>query len=55
MGRGVDDGEQQHGVGELAVHPDVLVERDEADLGAEKAHDGSADGEQDEHAVDAQN
>ena len=54
MCRGVDGGEQQHRVGELSVHPYVLIERDEPDLGPEEPHDGPADGEQDEHPVDAQ-
>ena len=52
---GMDDGKEQHRIGELPVHPDVFVERDEPDLGPDKPHDGSADREQDEHPVHAQN
>jgi hypothetical protein len=54
MRRGVDDAEQQHRIGELSVHPDVLVERKKPDLGPDEAHDGPADRKQDEHAVNAQ-
>src|SRR5262245_6295350 len=54
VGGGVADGEEEHGVGELAMHPQVLVEGQEADLGPQPAHDGAADGEQDEHGVDAE-
>ncbi len=36
------------------MHPNVLIERDEPDLGPEEPHDSPADGEQDEHPVDAQ-
>ncbi len=54
MSRSVEDGEQEHRVRELPVHPDVLIEGDEPDLGPEEAHDGSADWEQDEHPVHTQ-
>lgn len=36
------------------MQPKVLVERQEAELGTDPSHNRSADGEQDEHAVDAQ-
>lgn len=51
----VDNGEKHHGVGELSVHPEVLVEREEPDLWPNKPHNCPADREQDEHPVDAQN
>ena len=54
MGGCVDNGEEKHSVCELTVHPDILVERNEPDLWPDEAHDGSADGKQDEHAIDAQ-
>ena len=54
MRRGVDDGEQQHRVGELSVHPEILVERDELDLGTNPSHDCPADRQEDEHAIAAE-
>lgn len=54
MSRSVEDGEHQHGVCQLSVKPEVLVERQEANLGSDPSHDGSADGEQDEHAIDTE-
>ena len=53
MRSGVDDGKDKHGVGELAMHPDVFVQRDEPDLGADESHDGPAYRQQNEHAIDA--
>lgn len=47
MGGGVDTGEKEDGVGELAVHPQVLVEGKKAQLGADEAHDCATDGEKD--------
>lgn len=55
MRAGVNYCKQQHRVGELPVHPDVLVKRQKSDLWPNEAHDGSADRKQNEHAVDAQN
>lgn len=52
---GVEDGEEEDGVCELAMHPQVLVEREESNLGSNPSHDSSADREKDQHAVDAQN
>lgn len=49
------DAEEEQRVGKLAVHPQILIKGQEAYLGSDPAHNGSADGEQDEHAVDAEN
>lgn len=54
MGRGVQDGEEQHGVGQLPMEPNVLVHGDPSDLGPNPSHDGAAYRQQDEHAVDAE-
>ena len=54
MGASVNNGEEQHGICQLSVHPDVLVEREESDRGADPFHNRPADGQQDEHAIDAQ-
>ncbi len=54
MGGGVDNGEQEHRICELPVHPNVLIERKEPDFGPDEAHNRSADGQQDEHAIDTQ-
>lgn len=43
VGCRVADGEDQHRIGELSVHPDVLVKRQEPDLGPNPSHDGPAD------------
>jgi hypothetical protein len=51
----VKTGEEKHGVGELTMHPQVLVEWDEADLGSNPSHNGSAYREENKHAVDAEN
>lgn len=50
----MDNTEEKHRVRKLPVHPDVLIERDEPDLWSDEAHDGPADGQQNEHAIDAQ-
>jgi hypothetical protein len=47
--------EEEDGVGELAMHPEILVEWNESNLGSNPTHDGSTYGEQDKHAVDAEN
>lgn len=54
MTSGMDDGEEQRGIGELAVHPKVLVKRKPPDLGTDPSHYRPADGEENEHAVNAQ-
>lgn len=54
MGSCVDDGEQQHRVGKLPVHPDILIEWDELDLWPDETHDSSADGQQNKHTVHTQ-
>lgn len=51
----VKAGEEKHGIGELAVHPQVLIEREEANLGSNPSHNGSAYGEENKHAVDTEN
>lgn len=50
----MDDGKQQHRVSNLSVHPDVLVEWKESDLGSDESHDSSADRQEDEHAIHTQ-
>lgn len=55
MRASMDYGKEEHRIGKLSVHPDVLVKRYKPDLRPNEPHDGSADGEQNEHAVDAQN
>ena len=50
----MNDGKKEHGVGELAVEPQVLVERQPAHFGPDPAHDGAAHGQEDEHGVDAE-
>lgn len=52
---GVENGEEENRVGELAMHPEILIEREEANLGSQPAHNSATDGEEDEHAVDAEN
>ena len=54
VGGGVDAGKEKHRVGNLPVEPDVLIKRQPPYLGADPAHDGTADGEEDEGSVDAQ-
>lgn len=49
------DAEKEERVRKLTVHPQVLIKREEANLGSDPAHNGSADGKQDQHAVDAEN
>lgn len=51
----VEAGEEKHGVGELTMHPQVLVEWEETNLGSNPTHDSSAYGEKDKHAVDTEN
>jgi hypothetical protein len=50
----VKTGKKQDGVGELSMHPEILVERDEANLGSDPAHNGSAYREENKHAVHAE-
>lgn len=50
----MEDAEEEKRVGKLAMHPQILIEGEEADLGPNPAHNGSADGKQDEHAVDTE-
>lgn len=45
MSRGVQDGESKHGVRQLPVQPEVLVEREEAKLRSDPSHNRSADRE----------
>jgi hypothetical protein len=52
---GMEGGEEEDGVCELAMHPQVLVEREESNLGSNPSHNSSADREKDQHAVNAQN
>lgn len=49
------DAEKEERVRKLAMHPQILVKREETNLGSDPAHNGSADGKQDQHAVDAEN
>lgn len=41
---GVEDGEEKDGVGELSMHPEILVQREEADFGSQPSHDCTAYG-----------
>lgn len=50
----MEDAEKEQRVGNLAVHPQVLIKREETNLRSDPAHNGSADGKQDQHAVDAE-
>lgn len=45
MSRGVQDGKSKHGVRQLPVQPEILVERKEAKLRSDPSHDRSADRE----------
>jgi hypothetical protein len=54
MGRGMQDGEEQQGVCDLPVEPNVLVEREEPDLWSEEPHNRPAYWYQDDHGVDGQ-
>jgi len=51
---GVDDGKEQHGIGDLAMEPDVLVEGQPPDLRSDPSHNRSADGEKDQGAIDSE-
>lgn len=48
----VQAAEAEKGVDQLAVHPEILVQGQEADLGPYPAHEGPADGQEDQHAID---
>ena len=48
------DGKKEHGVGKLAMEPEVLVERQPSGLWPQPTHDGAAHGQQDEGGIDAQ-
>ena len=54
MSERVVEGEEGHGVGDLSVEPEVLVEREELDLWPQEPHEGSAYGEENPHAVKRQ-
>ena len=47
MGESVKDGEQQHGVGDLSVEPDILIEGQPPEFGTDPSHEGAANGKQD--------
>jgi hypothetical protein len=51
----VGNGEEQHGIGELSVEPDVLIEGNKLDLGADPSHDSPAHWQEDEHSIEGQN
>lgn len=50
----VEDGEEQHGISQLPVEPNVLVQREPSDLRSNPSDDGAADGKQDEHTINAE-
>lgn len=54
VSRNVGNAEYQESVGELSVQPDVFIERQESNLGADPSHNRAANREEDEHTVDAQ-
>ena len=54
MGRNVNDCEEQHGVGNLAMEPEVLVQGQEPDLRTDPSHDGPAYWKQDQGGIDGQ-
>ena len=49
------DSEDEQGIGELAMEPQVLVERQETKLWPDNADKRPADREENEHAIDRQN
>lgn len=51
MGRDVDAGEEEHGVSDLAMEPQVLIQRQLLELGSNPSHDRAAYWQQDDHAV----
>lgn len=54
VSRNVDDGEEQHGVGNLTMEPQVLVQGQEPDLRTDPSHDGPTYGKQDQGGIDGQ-
>jgi len=52
MGRNVDDREEQHGVSDLSMEPEILIQWQPLDLGTDPSHHGAAHGDQDECAID---
>ena len=54
VGRCVADAEEEHGISELAMQPNVFVEREEAQFRTDPAHYGAAHGEKNKHSVDAE-
>ena len=53
MRRDVDDGEKEHGVRDLTVKPEVLVQGQKPDLGPDRPHERAAYRQQDERAVES--
>jgi hypothetical protein len=51
VGCGVQDGEEEHRVCKLPMHPQVFIEWQESQLRSNDAHDGTTDGKKDEHTV----
>lgn len=54
MGSCVNNGEEQHSVGDLPVEPDGLVERQKPDLGSDPSQNVPAHRENDTHGVHTQ-
>ena len=54
MGTCVECTEHEHSICELSVNPDVFVEGKETNLGSYPSHNGTADRQQDEHAIDTE-
>jgi hypothetical protein len=54
MGRSVNDGEHEHGVGDLTMEPYRLIEGQPSDLRPDDSKNVSAHGHNDHHGVDGQ-
>jgi len=48
----MDDGEEEHAVGDLSMEPDGLVKRQPSDLGPDHSQDVPAHGHDNDHSVD---
>jgi len=55
MSGGVNYSEEEGGVGKLTVEPQILIEGQPSNLGADPSHNRTAHGQQDKHAVETEN
>ena len=55
MSSRVQDGVEEHRVGQLAMEPEILIERQPLDLRPDPPHDGPANWQQNKHSVETEN